>query len=77
MLNAEFRIDWIEDSVLERNRRLRAAQQMDSTHRGPNGDITVYWIIAQIYRMFYAAQSWLVVSLAGKANFMEILLLQR
>lgn len=58
-------VDWIQDSILERNRRLRAAQQAKSAHRGPNGEITLPWIQAQIYKTFGAAQTWLVISLAG------------
>ncbi|KAL5523651.1 hypothetical protein ACEPAG_7824 [Sanghuangporus baumii] len=58
-------IDWIEDSILERNRRLRTAHRVDSTHRGPNGEITASWVWAQVLRALTASQTWLVVSLAG------------
>ncbi|EJD02821.1 uncharacterized protein FOMMEDRAFT_107818 [Fomitiporia mediterranea MF3/22] len=58
-------IDWIEDSILERNRRLRIARRVEATHRGPNGEVTPSWIRAQVLRAFTASQSWFVVSLAG------------
>lgn len=61
-------VDWIQDSILERNRRLRAARQATSTQRGPNGEITFKWITAQVYKAFGAAQTWLVVSLAGVSH---------
>lgn len=61
-------VDWIQDSILERNRRLRAARQATSTQRGPNGEITFKWITAQVYKAFGAAQTWLVVSLAGMSH---------
>ncbi|KAH8119059.1 chloride channel [Phellopilus nigrolimitatus] len=58
-------IDWIEDSILERNRRLRTARRVDSTHHGPNGKITISWIWVQVLRAITASQTWLIVSLAG------------
>ncbi|THH05633.1 hypothetical protein EW145_g4647 [Phellinidium pouzarii] len=60
-------IDWIEDSILERNRRLRIAEheRVEQTYRGPNGEITLSWVWIQVLRAISASQTWLVVSLAG------------
>ncbi|KAA1471841.1 voltage-gated chloride channel [Dentipellis sp. KUC8613] len=58
-------IDWIEDSIIERNRRLRTAKDVYASHRGPNGEITLRWLWSQIRRLFEAGQTWLVVSIVG------------
>ncbi|KAJ7497777.1 Cl-channel protein [Mycena latifolia] len=58
-------IDWIQDSILERNRRIRDARTVYSAHRGPRGEITAAWLWAQLRRAFDAGQTWFVVSLVG------------
>ncbi|KAI5120350.1 hypothetical protein M0805_009425 [Coniferiporia weirii] len=59
-------IDWIEDSILERNRRLQTASRAKSRHRGPNGEISAFaWIWTQVLKAISASQTWLIVSLAG------------
>lgn len=59
-------IDWVQDATLERNRRLRAAVQLeDASHRGPNGETTRAWAWKLIQKVGIATQSWVVVSLAG------------
>ena len=62
-------VDWIQDSILERNRRLRAARQANATKRGPKGEITFPLIRAQVFKAVSAAQAWLVISLAGVFRF--------
>ena len=63
--NIIFLLDWVQDSILERSRRLRMASELNSIHRGPNGEITLQWIRMQLIRMTMSAQSWFVLSLAG------------
>lgn len=58
--------DWIEDSILERKRRLRTSRAVELSHRGPNGEITLSWLWAQFTKAIVASQTWLVVSLAGE-----------
>ncbi|KAG8926196.1 glycerol ethanol, ferric requiring protein [Tulasnella sp. 418] len=58
-------IDWIHDTILERNRRLRTERNIESTLRGTRGEITVSWLWAQSRKVVAAGQSWFVVSLAG------------
>ncbi|KAI0047947.1 voltage-gated chloride channel [Auriscalpium vulgare] len=59
-------IDWIEDSIIERNRRLRLAKDAYA-QRGPNGEITFHWLRSTFRRAINAGQTWLVVSLVGAA----------
>ncbi|KAI0066005.1 voltage-gated chloride channel [Artomyces pyxidatus] len=59
-------IDWIEDAMIERNRRLRLAKEVYA-HRGPNGEITFHWLRSQARRALNAGQTWFVVSLVGAA----------
>ncbi|KAG8929206.1 glycerol ethanol, ferric requiring protein [Tulasnella sp. 417] len=58
-------IDWIHDSILERNRRLRNDREIATSLRGTHGEITMQWAWAQFLRLSSAGQSWFVVSLAG------------
>ncbi|KAG8977408.1 glycerol ethanol, ferric requiring protein [Tulasnella sp. 425] len=58
-------IDWIQDSILERNRRLRDDREIATSLRGAHGEITQQWVWAQLLRLSSAGQSWFVVSLAG------------
>ncbi|KAJ6508108.1 Cl-channel protein [Mycena vulgaris] len=52
-------IDWIQDSILERNRRVRDAR---GGPRGDSGPARVEW---QVRRALDAGQTWFVVSLVG------------
>ncbi|KAJ7091935.1 Cl-channel protein [Mycena belliarum] len=58
-------IDWIQDSILERNRRIRDARTVFAAHRGPRGEMTAPWLWAQVRRALDAGQTWFVVSLVG------------
>ncbi|KAF7322000.1 Chloride channel protein [Mycena kentingensis (nom. inval.)] len=59
-------IDWIQDSILERNRRIRATRLNTRTpHRGPRRQLSVSWLWTQTRRALDAGQSWFVVSLVG------------
>ncbi|GJE92775.1 Cl-channel protein [Phanerochaete sordida] len=58
-------IDWVQDSIIERNRRIRKSKELHSIHRGPRGEVTLRWIWVQLKRVLDAGQSWLVVSLVG------------
>ncbi|KAK2464165.1 hypothetical protein APHAL10511_003622 [Amanita phalloides] len=55
-------IDWMRDSVLERDRRIRNARK--STSR-PYQDTALGWFWMQLRRGFDIAQSWIVISLVG------------
>ncbi|KAJ7646805.1 Cl-channel protein [Roridomyces roridus] len=59
-------IDWIQDSILERNRQIRDSRaRYASMHRGPGGKVTASWVWTQCRRAFDAGQTWFVVSLVG------------
>ncbi|KXN90887.1 hypothetical protein AN958_03541 [Leucoagaricus sp. SymC.cos] len=58
-------IDWIQDSILERNRRLKAASESATLRRGPRGEVTIAWLWGQIRKAVSSGQSWFVVSLVG------------
>ncbi|KAF8199932.1 Cl-channel protein [Mycena galopus ATCC 62051] len=58
-------IDWIQDSILERNRRIRATRKFNASHRGPHGEVTVSWLWTQFRRALDGGQTWFVVSLVG------------
>ena len=58
--------DWIEDAIVERNRRLRVARDALAGRRGPNGEITLHWLFGQARALFDASQTWIVVSIAGE-----------
>ncbi|KAJ7282794.1 Cl-channel protein [Mycena rebaudengoi] len=58
-------IDWIQDSILERNRRIRDERTLYATHRGPHGEVTVSWLWTQFRKTLDAGQTWFVVSLVG------------
>ncbi|KAG1725409.1 chloride channel [Suillus paluster] len=58
-------IDWIQDSIVERNRRIRNAKEAQAAHRGPRGEITPVWVWAQFWRFLSAGEPWLVISLVG------------
>jgi hypothetical protein len=67
-LRANSQLDWIQDSILERNRRLRSERNISSVMRGPGGAVTLPWLWAQIRKIASAGQSWFVVSLVGKLS---------
>ncbi|KAF8893437.1 Cl-channel protein [Infundibulicybe gibba] len=58
-------IDWIHDSILERDRRIRNTRALNASRRGPAGEITLPWLWAQFRRVLDTGQSWFVVSLVG------------
>ncbi|KIK39991.1 hypothetical protein CY34DRAFT_807654 [Suillus luteus UH-Slu-Lm8-n1] len=58
-------IDWIQDSIVERNRRIRNARAARAAFRGPRGEITPAWVWAQFWRFLRAGEPWLVISLVG------------
>ncbi|KAI0305401.1 voltage-gated chloride channel [Multifurca ochricompacta] len=58
-------LDWIEDSILERSRRLREAKDVYASSRRSNGQITFSWLISQARKLVVASQSWFVVSIVG------------
>jgi hypothetical protein len=60
--------DWIQDSILERNRRLRNARTIYSSRRGPNGEVTIPWLWTQFRKAVDTGQSWIVVSIVGKST---------
>ena len=55
-------IDWIQDSIIERNRRIR---HNNAVYSDPNGRITLHWLWTQIRKIAVAGESWFVVSLVG------------
>ncbi|KII92648.1 hypothetical protein PLICRDRAFT_37425 [Plicaturopsis crispa FD-325 SS-3] len=58
-------IDWIQDGVLERNRRIRNAHTLYASHRGPHGEVTIPWLWSQLRKLSNAGQTWFVVSIVG------------
>ncbi|OCH88114.1 Cl-channel protein [Obba rivulosa] len=58
-------IDWIQDSIIERNRRLRTAREIRTTNRGPRGEFTIPWLWSKLRMVTDAGQTWFVVSLVG------------
>ena len=61
-------IDWIQDSILERNRRINKAQTVYNEERGPHGEVTIPWLWAQLRKIADASQTWFVVSLVGESQ---------
>ena len=57
--------DWIEDSILERSRRLREARDVYASSRTSNGRITLRRLLSQVRKVLVASQSWFVVSIVG------------
>ncbi|THH31347.1 hypothetical protein EUX98_g2859 [Antrodiella citrinella] len=58
-------IDWIQDSIIERNRRIRKARQLQSRHHGYQTKLSLSWWWLQIQRIGSAGQGWFVISLIG------------
>ena len=61
-------IDWIQDAILERNRRINKAQTLYNEERGPHGEVTIPWLWAQLRKIADAGQTWFVVSLVGRSQ---------
>jgi chloride channel 3/4/5 len=59
-------LDWIQDSILERNRRIRNAQTHATPSRGPGGQWTWPWLWSQARKAVDAGHSWFVVGLVGE-----------
>ncbi|KAG5646238.1 hypothetical protein DXG03_004065 [Asterophora parasitica] len=62
-------IDWIQDSILERNRRIRTSYTYSHEHHahGWKNESRWPWIWSKARKAFDTGQSWFVVSLAGAA----------
>ncbi|KAF9050065.1 voltage-gated chloride channel [Panaeolus papilionaceus] len=58
-------IDWIQDSFLERKRRLRNARNVYRPRRGPRGEGVLSSLWVQFRKAVDAGQSWFVISLIG------------
>jgi len=55
----------MEDSMIERNRRLRKERQIQRVQRGLSGELSLTWIWTQTLKAARAGQGWFVVALAG------------
>jgi chloride channel 3/4/5 len=62
-------LDWIQDSIIERNRRIRDTDKSRTAYRGPNGEITPAWVWAQCWKLVIAGESWFVITLVGSSCF--------
>ncbi|KAF9227018.1 Cl-channel protein [Gyrodon lividus] len=58
-------IDWIQDSIIERNRRIRDADKARTAYRGVHGEITPAWVWAQCWKLLTAGESWFMITLVG------------
>lgn len=58
-------VDWIHDSILDRNRRLRRQEEIDSTLESSRGSINLRHIWAQSRKILGYSQSWLIITLVG------------
>lgn len=65
---SNWRLDWIQDSILERNRRLKDAKELSDLRRGPKDRITLSWLRGHARKAISASQSWFVVSLVGASS---------
>lgn len=59
--------DWVQDAILERNRRIRAERRLNEALHNGRGRMGI-WLYAQARRALNASQSWLVVSLVGACS---------
>lgn len=59
-------LDWIQDANLERSRRLRDRRKVNIQRRGPRGEVTLPWFMAQVKKVADSVASWFVVSLVGE-----------
>jgi hypothetical protein len=60
--------DWIEDSILERSRRLREAKKMYASSARTNDRYTLSWLVSHVRELLVSSQSWFVVSIVGEPN---------
>lgn len=60
-------IDWIQDAIIERNRRVRNARKLHTTYRGygSRGEAMLVWLWSRLRVLVNGGQSWFVVSLVG------------
>ncbi|KAI0728276.1 Cl-channel protein [Fomitopsis betulina] len=60
-------IDWIQDAIVERNRRLRTTRKLHSSYigHGRRWEVAWAWTWSRLSIFADAAQSWFVVSLVG------------
>ena len=60
--------DWIQDAIVERNRRLRTTRKLHSSYigHGTRWEVAWAWIWSRLSIFADAAQSWFVVSLVGE-----------
>ncbi|KAH9839164.1 Cl-channel protein [Rhodofomes roseus] len=60
-------IDWIQDAIVERNRRLRTSRKLHSSYigHGRRWEVAWAWTWSKFSIFADAAQSWFVVSLVG------------
>ncbi|KAH8107789.1 chloride channel [Cristinia sonorae] len=58
-------IDWIQDSIIERNRRIRKTRQLRGVQHEYQRTWTLGWLWLQLQRIGNAGQSWFVISLVG------------
>ncbi|KAF9010637.1 Cl-channel protein [Cyathus striatus] len=58
-------IDWIQDSIFERNRRIRDTKYADQLRRGSRGEITIPSLWSQVRKAADVGQSWIVLSIVG------------
>lgn len=73
-LNFSYSTDWIQDSILERKRRLRNARKthiLRSVHRGSNPMSRRLW--AKVKDAMNAGQTWFVISIVGEQWVLFIL----
>ena len=62
--------DWIQDSIVERNRRLRTARRLHSSYvgYGTRWEAALAWTWSKLTIFADGAQSWFVVSLVGASQ---------
>ncbi|KAH7108024.1 chloride channel [Auriculariales sp. MPI-PUGE-AT-0066] len=58
-------IDWIKDSIIEHNRRLREVQKNQSVLRNERGKLTSRLLVTQAKKILHATEGWVVIALVG------------
>ncbi|KIJ49687.1 hypothetical protein M422DRAFT_777607 [Sphaerobolus stellatus SS14] len=58
-------IDWVEDSMIQRNCRLRQERRMHNMRYEEHNKSGLSWFWAQIVKAANAGQGWFIISLAG------------
>ncbi|KAF8058805.1 Cl-channel protein [Lyophyllum atratum] len=59
-------IDWIQDSILERNRRIRTAHSYSTPDHAPPGHLPSWpWLWSKARKVMDIGQTWFVVGIAG------------